>query len=108
MKSVEHILRVLEEAGIQYILGIPGGNLVDLYAAAYDHQDRIKAILVRHEQAAAIMADAYARASGRVAAIAGQGLWMASNASFGIMEAFSSSSPMIVLAETSAPGMGPY
>ena len=63
-----------------------------------------RAVLARHEQAAAIMADAYARASGKPAAIMGQGLFMGSNAAFGIMEAFLSSTPMLVLTDTSDGG----
>ncbi|MEE3005789.1 MAG: thiamine pyrophosphate-binding protein, partial [Chloroflexota bacterium] len=58
-----------------------------------------------HEQIAAIMADAYGRATGRPAAIMGQGLFMASNATFGIMEAMLSSSPMLVITDTSDGGV---
>ena len=51
------------------------------------------------------MADAYGRATGRPAAIMGQGLFMASNATFGIMEAMLSSSPMVVITDTSDGGV---
>jgi acetolactate synthase-1/2/3 large subunit len=51
------------------------------------------------------MADAYGRATGRPAAIMGQGLFMASNATFGIMEAMLSSSPMLVITDTSDGGV---
>ena len=50
------------------------------------------------------MADVYGRATGKPAAIMGQGLFMGSNASFGIMEAMLSSSPMVILTDTSDGG----
>ena len=101
----ELIVQSLEEAGVEYVFGIPGGGTGQIYDLLYDKSDRIKTILVRHEQAAAIMADAYGRATGKPAAIMGQGLFMGSNASFGIMEAMLSSSPMLVLTDTSDGGV---
>ena len=100
----EMIVQQLEEAGIEYVFGIPGGSTGQIFNILETRQDRIKTILVRHEQVAAIMADAYGRASGKPAAIMGQGLFMGSNASFGIMEAMLSSSPMVVLTDTSDSG----
>ncbi|MBI4201449.1 MAG: thiamine pyrophosphate-binding protein, partial [Chloroflexi bacterium] len=85
--------------------GIPGGGTGQIYDALFGKQARVKAVLARHEQAAAIMADAYGRATGRPAAIMGQGVFMGSNATFGIMEAYASSSPMLVLTDTSDSGM---
>ena len=101
----ELIVQALEEAGVEYVFGIPGGGTGQIYNLLYDKSDRIKTVLVRHEQAAAIMADAYGRATGKPAAIMGQGLFMGSNASFGIMEAMLSSSPMLVLTDTSDGGV---
>lgn len=60
--SAEHILQALEEAGVEYVFGIPGGGTSQIFALMHGRQERIRPILVRHEQAAAIMADAYARA----------------------------------------------
>ena len=101
----ELIVQTLEEAGIEYVIGIPGGGTGQIFNLLYGKEDRIKTILVRHEQIAAIMADAYGRATGRPAAIMGQGLFMASNATFGIMEAMLSSSPMLVITDTSDGGV---
>lgn len=92
---------ILEEAGVEYVFGIPGGGTGAIYDGLYDKSPRIKTILTRHEQAAAIMADAYGRATGRPAVVMGQGLFIGSNASFGIMEAYLSSSPMVILTDTS-------
>ena len=100
----EMIVQTLEEAGIEYVFGIPGGATGQIFQVLETKQDRIKTILVRHEQVAAIMADAYGRAAGKPAAIMGQGLFMGSNAAFGIMEAMLSSSPMLVITDTSDGG----
>ncbi|MDA0263476.1 MAG: thiamine pyrophosphate-binding protein [Chloroflexi bacterium] len=100
----EMIVQTLEEAGIDHVFGIPGGGTGQIFQILETKQDRIKTVLVRHEQAASIMADAYGRATGRPAVIMGQGLFMGSNAAFGIMEAMLSSSPMVVITDTSDSG----
>ncbi len=100
----ELIVQFLEEAGIEYVFGIPGGGTGQIYNLLVDREERVKAILCRHEQTAAIMADAYARATGKPAVVMGQGLFIGSNASFGIMESMLSSSPMLVLTDTSDGG----
>jgi acetolactate synthase-1/2/3 large subunit len=100
----ELIVQVLEEAGIEYVFGIPGGGTGQIYNLLVGKEDRIKAILCRHEQTAAIMADVYGRATGKPAVVMGQGLFIGSNASFGIMESMLSSSPMLVLTDTSDGG----
>ena len=100
----EMIVQTLEEAGVEYVFGIPGGGTGQIFQLLYGREDRIRTILVRHEQVAAIMADAYGRATGKPAVVMGQGLFIGSNASFGIMEAMLSSSPMLVLTDTSDGG----
>ena len=100
----ELIVQTLEEAGVEYVFGIPGGGTGQIFQLLYGREDRIKVILARHEQSAAIMADAYGRAAGKPAVVMGQGLFIGSNASFGIMEAMLSSSPMLVLTDTSDGG----
>jgi acetolactate synthase I/II/III large subunit len=107
-KAHELIVQALEEAGVEYVFGIPGGGTGQIFNLLYGKEDRIKAILVRHEQAAAIMADAYGRATGKPAVVMGQGLFIGSNASFGIMEAMLSSSPMLVITDTSDGGVAQH
>ncbi|MEK7806333.1 MAG: thiamine pyrophosphate-binding protein, partial [Chloroflexota bacterium] len=104
-KASELIVKCLEEAGVEYVFGIPGGGTGQIFQLLHGKENRIKVILVRHEQAAAIMADAYGRATGKPAVVMGQGLFIGSNASFGIMEAMLSSSPMLVLTDTSDGGV---
>ena len=102
----ELIVQTLEEAGVEYVFGIPGGGTGQIFQLLHGKEDRIKTILVRHEQTAGIMADAYGRATGKPAVVMGQGLFIGSNASFGIMEAMLSSSPMLVLTDTSDGDIG--
>src|SRR5579862_536695 len=103
----QEILDILADAGVDYIFGVPGGGSVYIFTEMFGRKAP-EAVLVRNEHTAAIMADAYARASGRPAAILGQGAFIASNGSFGMMEALTSSSPMIVFADTSDQGNSPH
>ena len=103
-RAYEMVVQVLEEAGVDHVFGIPGGGTGQIFGSLRDKGGSIRTVLTRHEHTAAIMADAYGRATGRPAAIIGQGVFMGSNAAFGIMEAFLSSSPMLVLTDTSDGG----
>src|SRR2546423_14874377 len=83
----EAIVRVLEEAGIEAVFGMPGGNMGwSLFNALYDHQDSIRAVLVREEGLAAVMADVYGRLTGRPGVATGQGAFMLTNGGMGIVE----------------------
>ena len=90
------VIRALADEGVEYIYGYPGGALLHVYDAIF-RQDKITHVLVRHEQAAAHMADGYARASGKagVALVtSGPG---ATNTITGIATAYMDSIPMVVL-----------
>ncbi|WP_221800200.1 acetolactate synthase 3 large subunit [Oceanobacter mangrovi] len=90
------LVRALHEAGVEYIYGYPGGSLLHVYDAVYK-QSAVKHVLVRHEQAAAHMADGYARATGKpgvVMVTSGPG---ATNTITGIATAFTDSIPMVVI-----------
>lgn len=92
----EMLIRALHESGVEYIYGYPGGSLLHVYDALYK-QDAVKHILVRHEQAAAHMADGYARATGKpgvVMVTSGPG---ATNTITGIATAYTDSIPMVVV-----------
>ena len=96
LSGAEMVIRSLQDQKIEYIYGYPGGSVLHIYDALAQ-QDQIKHILVRHEQAATHMADAYARASGKpgvVLVTSGPG---ATNAITGIATAFMDSIPMVVL-----------
>ncbi|SIS84755.1 acetolactate synthase 3 large subunit [Neptunomonas antarctica] len=92
----EMVVRALRDQGVKYIYGYPGGALLHVYDAIF-RQDEVEHILVRHEQAATHMADAYARATGKagVALVtSGPG---ATNAVTGIATAYMDSIPMVVI-----------
>ncbi len=57
------VIRALRDQGVEYVYGYPGGAVLHIYDALFQ-QSEVKHVLVRHEQAATHMADAYARASG--------------------------------------------
>jgi len=95
--AVENLI----EAGIDHVFGIPGGAALLLYDALYEHKDEIRSVLARQEGAAACMADMYGRLTGKPGVVIAQGAWMASNAAFGILEAYLAGSPMLIIADTS-------
>jgi len=64
MTGAEIFIRALELEGVEYIFGYPGGAVLDIYDKL--KFSNIDHILVRHEQAAAIAADGYARVTGKV------------------------------------------
>lgn len=101
VRAAEGIVRVLEEAGIDMVFGIQGGNMGRLYDALYDHQDTVRAVLVRHEQLASVMAEVYGRLTGKPGVCTGQGIFMLANALLGTLEAHFGSSPMLFLTDFS-------
>ena len=92
-----HILvECLKDEGVEFVFGYPGGSVLHIYDAIF-HQDQVKHILVRHEQAATHSADAYARATGKAGVVlvtSGPG---ATNAVTGIATAYMDSIPMVIL-----------
>jgi acetolactate synthase-1/2/3 large subunit len=100
-RAAEAIVRVLEEAGIDMVFGIAGGNMGRLYDALYDHQGSIRTVLVRHEQLASVMAEVYGRLTGRPGIAIGQGIFILANGLLGTLEAHFGSSPMLLLTDFS-------
>jgi acetolactate synthase I/II/III large subunit len=97
----EAIARVLEEAGIEFVFGMPGGRTGPIFDALYDHSERIRAVLVREEGLAAVMADVYARLTGRPGVAMGQSAFLLTNAGMGIVEAYLAGSPVLLLSDLS-------
>ncbi len=96
LSGAEMVVRSLRDEGVKYIYGYPGGALLHIYDAIF-RQDDVEHILVRHEQAAAHMADGYARATGKpgvVLVTSGPG---ATNTVTGIATAYMDSIPMVVI-----------
>ena len=95
MKGAQFLVKALEHEGVEVIFGYPGGAIMPVYDALID--SRIRHVLVRHEQAAALAADGYSRASGKVGvcmATSGPG---ATNLVTGIANAFMDSIPMVAI-----------
>lgn len=93
----EAIVRSLIEEGVEIVFGYPGGAIMPVYDALYNHQDKLKHILVRHEQGAVHAAQGYARATGKVGvciATSGPG---ATNLITGIADAMIDSTPIVCI-----------
>src|SRR5262247_2110264 len=97
----EAIVRVLEQAGIEFVFGMPGGRTGAIYQALYDHRSTIRCVLVREEGLAAVMADVYGRLRGRPGVCMGQGAFMLTNGGMGLVEAYLAGSPVLILSDLS-------
>jgi thiamine pyrophosphate-dependent acetolactate synthase large subunit-like protein len=94
--AADLLVRRLREHGVRDIFGYPGGHLTPIYDAIY-REPAIRHYLARHEQAAAFMADGYARASGRPGvclAVCGPGVF---NTATPLATAFTDSTPVLVV-----------
>ena len=97
MDGAQALITTLDDLGIEYIFGYSGGAAIPIFDALETVKTKMKFILVRHEQGAVHMADGYARATGRPAAVlvtSGPG---AGNTVTGLMTAMMDSVPMIVI-----------
>jgi acetolactate synthase I/II/III large subunit len=92
------VVRVLEEAGIRFVFGMPGGDTGRIFDALHD-STQIQTILVRHEQVGSIMAEMCGRLTGKPGVVMGQGIFLACNALFGALEAVKGASPMLLLGD---------
>ncbi len=66
LTGAQIIWETLIQQGSTTVFGYPGGAILPAYDALYDYNDRIKHVLVRHEENAALAADSYFRATGKV------------------------------------------
>ena len=96
LNGAEIVLKALVDQGVEVIFGYPGGAVLPLYDAIFQ-QNRLRHILVRHEQAAVHAAEGYARSTGKVGVVlvtSGPG---ATNAVTGLTDALMDSVPVICL-----------
>ena len=92
----EMLVRALADEGVEHVFGYPGGAVLHIYDALFQ-QDKINHYLVRHEQAAGHMADAYSRVTGKTGVVlvtSGPG---ATNTVTPIATAYMDSIPMVIL-----------
>lgn len=93
----EALLKSLIEEGVDTIFGYPGGAIMPVYDCLYDYKEKIRHILMRHEQGATHAAQGYARVSGKVGVTlvtSGPG---ATNTLTGIADAMIDSTPLVVI-----------
>lgn len=97
LTGADIVIECLKEQGVDTVFGYPGGAILNVYDALYQHSDEIKHILTSHEQGAAHAADGYARATGKVGvcfATSGPG---ATNLVTGIATAYMDSIPIVAI-----------
>ena len=102
--GAEALMRSLEHQGVKTIFGYPGGSIMPVFDALYDHRKNLNHILVRHEQGATHAAQGFARVSGEVGVClvtSGPG---ATNTITGIADAMIDSTPVVVIAGQVATG----
>ena len=102
-RVADAIVGVLAEAGVEYVLGMPGGYTGPIFSGLHGHPT-IRTIQVREESIGATMAEAYGRLTGRPLVVMGQGEWIAGNAGQGFLEALLGCSPIVILTEMSDGG----
>jgi len=96
LTGAEIVVRCLAEEKVEYVFGYPGGAVLYLYDELFK-QDKVRHVLVRHEQAALHAADAYSRSTERVGVAlvtSGPGV---TNAVTGIATAYMDSIPMVII-----------
>ncbi len=98
ISGAEILMRSLINEGVETIFGYPGGSIMPVFDALYDHAEDFHGVLVRHEQGAVHAAQGYARSSGKVGVCivtSGPG---ATNTLTGISDAILDSTPVVVIA----------
>jgi acetolactate synthase-1/2/3 large subunit len=96
MTGAEMVIQALNDQGVEHIFGYPGGAVLPIYDAMF-HQDKVRHILVRHEQGAVHAAEGYARSTGKVGCVlvtSGPG---ATNAVTGLTDALMDSIPIVCI-----------
>ena len=96
MTGAEMVIQALADQGVQHLFGYPGGAVLPIYDAIFQ-QDKLRHILVRHEQGATHAAEGYARSTGKVGCVlvtSGPG---ATNAVTGLTDALMDSIPIVCI-----------
>ena len=97
MTGAQALVRQLVAEGVDTVFAVPGVQIMAAFDALHEHQEEIRLVHVRHEQATTYMADGYARVTGRVGvalAVPGPG---AINAGAGLGTAYAASSPVLLI-----------
>ena len=97
MTAARALVGALRAQGVDTIFGIISSHTMEIFDALYDHQDAIRFISTRHEQAAAMMADGYARVTGKPGVCLTSTGPGAANSMGGLGEAYAASSPVLTI-----------
>lgn len=97
ISGAEIIMETLLEQGCDTVFGYPGGQVINIFDALYQYQDKITHILTAHEQGASHAADGYARATGKVGVVFATSGPGATNLVTGIATAHLDSVPMVAI-----------
>ena len=103
------LVSYLEQIGVEYVFGIPGGPIEPLYNALARNvnQGSVKSVVARHETGAAFMADGYARNTGKLGVCCGTAGPGTTNLITGVASAYDNHSPLLVItAQTSLENFG--
>ena len=95
------VARVLAEAGIEYVFGISGGHTGRIISGLSQIQNQVRMVTVREELLGSVMAEVYGRLTRKPGVLIGQGPWVLGNGLLGTLEAYLSSSPMVLLTDFS-------
>jgi acetolactate synthase-1/2/3 large subunit len=93
----EAVMKALIEEGVETIFGYPGGAIMPIYDALYDHRDHLEHILVRHEQGGIHAGQGYARTSGRIGTVFATSGPGATNLVTGLADAMIDSTPLVCI-----------
>lgn len=97
ISGAEALIRSLLAEGVDTIFGYPGGAIIPVFDRLYDYKDRLRHILVRHEQGATHAAQGYARVSGRTGVVIVTSGPAATNVITGLSDAMMDSTPLVVI-----------
>src|ERR1700748_1698255 len=93
--------RVLDEAGVECVCAISGGHTGRIISGLAQVQNQVRMVTVREESLAGVMAEFYGRLTRKPGVMIGQGPWVLGNGLIGTLEAYLSSSPMLLLTDFS-------
>lgn len=97
ISGADALMKSLVHEGVDLVFGYPGGSIMPVYDKLYDYQDRIKHVLVRHEQGAVHAAQGFARATGRPGVVISTSGPGATNLITGIADALMDSTPLVII-----------
>lgn len=97
----EAVVSTLLDLGIKYAFTLPGLGVTWMLDEFYKTRNELRVVLTRSEQTASIMAQVVGRLTGKPGLYMGQGPFASTTGAFGVLEAYFSGSPMVVLTDTS-------